>query len=59
MLCGWVYIRRPVQEVLTMTSIGEGTDSNIRLIHRFTDECWNGGNLAKVPEMVAERLPVS
>lgn len=37
-----------------MTSGGEGPDSNIRLICRFTDECWNDGNLARVSELVAE-----
>jgi steroid delta-isomerase-like uncharacterized protein len=36
-----------------MTSMGEGLDSNIRLVYRFTDECWNGGDLALVPELVA------
>jgi steroid delta-isomerase-like uncharacterized protein len=34
--------------------MGEEMESNIRLIHRLTDECWNGGDVAKVPEMVAE-----
>jgi len=29
-------------------------DCNIRLVHRFTHECWNRGNLALVPELVAE-----
>jgi steroid delta-isomerase-like uncharacterized protein len=37
-----------------MASTGKGMDSNIRLVYRLTDECWNGGDLAKVPEMVAE-----
>ena len=37
-----------------MTSMGEGLDSDIRLVYRFTDECWNGGDLALVPELVAE-----
>jgi steroid delta-isomerase-like uncharacterized protein len=27
---------------------------NERLIYRFTEECWNGGNLAMVRELVAE-----
>lgn len=29
-------------------------DRNRDLVYRFTEECWNQGNLAKVPEMVAE-----
>jgi steroid delta-isomerase-like uncharacterized protein len=37
-----------------MTSGGEGLDSNIELIYRFTDECWNAGDLALVPELVAD-----
>jgi steroid delta-isomerase-like uncharacterized protein len=36
-----------------MTSKGEGLDSYMELIRRFTDECWNAGNLARVPDMVA------
>jgi steroid delta-isomerase-like uncharacterized protein len=37
-----------------MTSMDEGLESDIRLVHRFTEECWNNGNLALVPELVAE-----
>jgi len=37
-----------------MASGGEGPDSNIRLVYRFTDECWNDGDLARVSELVAE-----
>src|SRR5450432_2645850 len=37
-----------------MTSRSEGLDSNIVLVYRITDECWNGGDLARVPELVSE-----
>jgi steroid delta-isomerase-like uncharacterized protein len=37
-----------------MTSTGKGMDSDVRLVCRFTDECWNGGDLALVPELVAK-----
>ena len=30
------------------------SNSNRDLIYRFTEECWNQGDLAKVPELVAE-----
>ena len=33
-----------------MTSL---VDSNKRLAYRFIDECWNGGDLATVPELIA------
>ena len=33
-----------------MTSI---LDSNKKLVYRFVDECWNEGNLATVPHLVA------
>ena len=36
-----------------MTSGSEGLNSNIRLVYRFTDECWNDGDLARVSEFVA------
>ena len=29
-------------------------DINRKLVYRFTEECWNGGDLAKVAELVAE-----
>jgi steroid delta-isomerase-like uncharacterized protein len=35
-----------------MTS--EVFENNKKLIYRFTEECWNGGNLDAVPEMIAE-----
>jgi steroid delta-isomerase-like uncharacterized protein len=37
-----------------MTSASERFDGNVRLVYRFTDECWNGGDVALVPELVAE-----
>jgi steroid delta-isomerase-like uncharacterized protein len=37
-----------------MTPGDEGIDSNMQLIHRFTEECWNDGNLERVPELIAE-----
>jgi len=32
----------------------EVLERDIRLVCRFTDECWNGGDVALVPELVAE-----
>jgi len=37
-----------------MTSTREGFEGDVRLIYRFTDECWNGGDVGLVPELVAE-----
>jgi steroid delta-isomerase-like uncharacterized protein len=37
-----------------LTSISEVLYGNERLIYRFTEECWNGGNLPMVRELVAE-----
>jgi steroid delta-isomerase-like uncharacterized protein len=36
-----------------MTSSSTVLDSNKRLVYRFIDECWNGGDLSSVPELVA------
>lgn len=37
-----------------MTSVNEAQlDINKRLVHRFMDECWNEGNLAAVPHLIA------
>jgi steroid delta-isomerase-like uncharacterized protein len=37
-----------------MASAVDQQSSNRDLIYRFTEECWNRGDLAKVPEMMAE-----
>ena len=36
-----------------MTSSTEMMDHNKRIVHRFMDECWNGGMLDRLPELVA------
>lgn len=36
-----------------MSSASEEPSKNKDLVYRFTEECWNCGDLAKVPEMVA------
>ena len=33
--------------------MSEGLDSNVRLVHRLTNECWNDGNAKLIPELVA------
>jgi steroid delta-isomerase-like uncharacterized protein len=37
-----------------MTPGPKERDCDIRLVYRFTHECWNRGNLALVPELVAD-----
>ena len=34
--------------------MNEANESNLKLIHRFVEQCWNGGNLAAVAELIAE-----
>lgn len=37
-----------------MTSANEAQlEINKRLVHRFVDECWNGGNVAAIPHLIA------
>lgn len=36
-----------------MASANEELDCNRDLVYQFTEECWNQGDLAKVPELVA------
>ncbi len=37
-----------------MAPMTEGFEGDIRLVHRLTEECWNDGNVALVPELVTE-----
>ena len=36
-----------------MTSIDTVLESHKRIVHRFIHECWNGGSLPNVPELVS------
>lgn len=36
-----------------MTSINTVLESHKKIVHRFVDECWNGGSLPNVPELVS------
>jgi len=47
---GSIILRHRRKEVDSMTS---SMDRNKKIAYRFIDECWNGGDLATVPDVIA------